>query len=296
MRKTKEFIKNLIKDAPGVFQLSVVNPTTHSISNKFLDAPSFRERALTWTLIKGHIFFSPNPRIRPSGKDCDVKTFTSFFIDFDSGDKRKLWQKIKKFPFFPTAIVSSGRGYHVYWFFKEPEEIPAEFFRGVQKGLAEFFESDPTIFNPARLMRLPGSINPKNGRKAEVRLLTNNEYNPQDFEVFYRKTTPSVKLKLPERLNLRPVKKSEILKLSVSQKTKNRILKGTLEGAPSRSERDIRIVRALLKAGMKPEKIAALFLNPNFGCSDKVREKGRDGIRYLLFTLEKAKKYKEVKR
>ena len=288
-KKEKEFLSRLAEGCSGLFQLSIVGKgKTHT---RFFKPHRFPDAAEAFSRAEGHVFFSPNPRTIPNGKDEAVGEYTGFFADYDSGDKEALKRKLREFPAPPTAVIFSGRGYHLYWLFKEPEKIDEDYFRGVQKGIALFLGADPTIHNPARLMRVPGSTNPKNGKRATVLYLGKREYNPSDFEEFYTPTA-RVKVEVAKIPETDRITAEEILALPVSRKTINRIIKGSLEGAPSRSERDMRIIRALLKVGVPPQKIIAVFLNPSFGCSDKVREKGKDGIRYLLFSLEKARRFK----
>lgn len=88
------------------------------------------------------------------------------FADFDSASSPDdILGKIEKLPA-PTAIVFSGRGYHVYWRLTEP--ATPEVFSRIQRGIATLTGSDPVVSNPGRQLRIPGTINPKNGKTCEV--------------------------------------------------------------------------------------------------------------------------------
>ncbi len=85
----------------------------------------------------------------------------------------------------PSILVSSGRGVHVYWAFDTPIGKQdwlqvSTLFRKLcdQEGL----KVDPACScDPARVLRLPGTVNTKNG--AQVRILkdTQKTYHPLDF-------------------------------------------------------------------------------------------------------------------
>lgn len=60
----------------------------------------------------------------------------------------------------PTLIVASGHGVHVYWRLEQPMDDPQEWTR-VQKRIAKLLDSDPTVCNPSRIMRVPGFLNHK---------------------------------------------------------------------------------------------------------------------------------------
>ena len=63
----------------------------------------------------------------------------------------------------PT-IVNSGYGLHVYWAFTE--EVPTEKWIPIAQRLKEIcvtqkFYADPNVFDPARILRVPGTYNQK---------------------------------------------------------------------------------------------------------------------------------------
>jgi hypothetical protein len=86
----------------------------------------------------------------------------------------------------PTFIVDSGRGYWGFWKLKTPHVFDGpggdstRVFEAVLRGLANAFGDygDTAVTNINRIARLPGSINPKTGQRAEV-----VEYNPQSYSL-----------------------------------------------------------------------------------------------------------------
>lgn len=106
--------------------------------------------------------------------DADVKHARALFIDIDGEHCPEF------FPVAPSAILrrSDGCGFHVYWFLSEVEKDLARW-TAAQKSLISFYKSDKTIHNPARLMRIPGTVNHKkdaNGAVYEIQSINKTRY------------------------------------------------------------------------------------------------------------------------
>jgi len=129
--------------------------------------------------LRGGVFFGPNPsrELRGSGyggrrKDGDVLLARCVFVDFDDHNHAAVMAAIRKAGLpDPTLIVYTrgpeGDGWHCYWRLTEPI-TDLEQWRALQKALAKALGSDPTICNPSRLMRLPGSYNWKRGARCGI--------------------------------------------------------------------------------------------------------------------------------
>jgi hypothetical protein len=88
------------------------------------------------------------------GRAADhVVALRSFFIDCDA-------PRIRPLALTPSVSVETrpGRGHH-YWL-TAPSQ-PVEAFTGVQKQLAAYYGTDPTVTDPGRVLRLPGFFNVK---------------------------------------------------------------------------------------------------------------------------------------
>lgn len=105
----------------------------------------------------------------------------------------------------PSALVWSGGGFQLYWFLKEPIVIGSEDDRRKARALVEGWQEyvrqrlgrdlDHTS-DLARVLRLPGTINHKNGSSAPVELLElyrERRYHPGDFEDYIQTITPGAK-------------------------------------------------------------------------------------------------------
>lgn len=200
-------------------------------------------------------YFGPAVRKEPNvlGK-ANYLCSNVCWIDHDS-----LMQPPSIMP--PTAVVWSGHGWHYYWRLSQSCS-KAQHLENVNNRLAQSMGSD-SCHNADRILRIPGTINAK------------DEKNP-------------VLCKLSEiHANRVYSLRSLYASTRLDEKTTRRILTGDQRGYPSRSERDMSIVRALLTAGMEDAHIHLIF--EYHECGDKYRDPRTDQ-RYLEHTIESAHK------
>lgn len=109
----------------------------------------------------------------------------------------------------PSAIVNSGHGLQVWWVFKEPEVFETDIERAkLQKFLRDFNYtvgseaesrygvSVDSVFDMARVLRLPGSRNikdPDDPKEVTILETTDNTFIPDDFEQFLEEAPASSK-------------------------------------------------------------------------------------------------------
>jgi P4 family phage/plasmid primase-like protien len=129
--------------------------------------------ALTWAAKKNaadekpaNVYIGVNPRKGDGLKgDANVVLARVVFADFDGGTTPE--QAIERIAAAnlpaPSMVIASGGGTHVYWRLAEPL-ADLERFKAIQKALAGRLNSDKTIHNPERIMRLPGFDNVKPDR------------------------------------------------------------------------------------------------------------------------------------
>ena len=87
----------------------------------------------------------------------------------------------------PTPVlVNSGYGLHIYWAFTE--EIPTEKWIPIAERLKEVcitqgFRADPAVFEPTRILRVPGTYNHKKEKpkRVEVLMSTTERYAPDEI-------------------------------------------------------------------------------------------------------------------
>jgi hypothetical protein len=110
-----------------------------------------------------HIYFGVCPRDGRTGTDDDVSVARCVFIDIDgTTDRAELDRRIEGLPE-PSAVVFSGGGFHAYWMLDAPE-TDLNRWRQMMKALIRRCDADPSVHNPSRIMRLPGTRNIKQGR------------------------------------------------------------------------------------------------------------------------------------
>jgi len=138
-----------------------------------------------WTEIKKwnengwDVFFGVNPRpLNKQKKELDIVYINCLWVDVDvrpNGYFQKAVQArqfIESFPHKPSCIVDSGKGFHCYWYFKEPFLIKSpedrKKVKQILSGLIKALNADKSGKSLERVMRLPGTLNHKYGKRCEI--------------------------------------------------------------------------------------------------------------------------------
>ncbi|MBT3703815.1 MAG: AAA family ATPase [Alphaproteobacteria bacterium] len=108
------------------------------------------------------------------GSDADILALTAVYCDLDDAGATEAARLIyAEVGIKPTAIVVTGNYPHtraqLHWRLDEPVYDPAEM-RRINSAICVTFNGDPTVVNPSRVLRLPGTIAwpHKPGRIAEM--------------------------------------------------------------------------------------------------------------------------------
>lgn len=114
------------------------------------------------------------------GGVADVVLLPALFVDIDDQTDRIL-QRLRQTQPRPSCIVSSGGGYHAYWWLDTPttDLITA---KQILRCLALSLDGDQ--LSPAQSLRLPGSLNTKPSRRnvlCKLVSLTDQAYALSDF-------------------------------------------------------------------------------------------------------------------
>ena len=155
----------------------------------------------------------PSPSSFTRGKVSQVAAVNCLYADFDTGkghdypDKEAVLNHLDKIGV-PRACarVSSGGGYHCYWFFEEPFVIETEQdlkkIDDMQKRWVKLVGGDKAAKDLARVLRVPGTLNHKYDPPREVIL---EEFIPEraapwdDYRALINTATPRKKQKRAEK-------------------------------------------------------------------------------------------------
>lgn len=123
---------------------------------------------------KGYnVYFIPqiSKKVAPGAfiKDEDITQIRSLFIDHDAKKGQVAWQQCVEAGAHYIIETSPGN-FHAYWLVEDFPGVDAfkMLIRRLQKRFEEAFEVDRSVQNPARLMRMPGFINNKDGADGHV--------------------------------------------------------------------------------------------------------------------------------
>ena len=98
------------------------------------------------------IFFSPNRFSKQRKKEL-CEGVNAWYMEIDGISKQEQWEKIKKSPLRPSAIVDSRNSLHCYWFAKDGT---IENFDRIIRGIIQYFNSDTACKDITRVFRIPG--------------------------------------------------------------------------------------------------------------------------------------------
>ena len=199
------------------------------------------------------VYFGASPRKREGGSADDVALHRCVYVDFDDG---MTWERARDIideaglPF-PSAVLNSGGGVHVYWRLEYPIE-DNETFTSIQKGLISLLDSDGKVHDPPRVMRLPGTVNRKPERNGARCELIDFNYDRHDIEDIVRRfSLPAVpKAKQDDK----PVNGDEARRMALGK-----MLAVKVEDKRDGSNRMLAYAREGVVAGLDDDAIIALI-------------------------------------
>lgn len=262
----------------------------HSVLRSWYEIPDGFEELIRAARIldnTGHEFYvGVLPRTREfAGKTEDVTPYTDLiWADVDANDhddsKRKALDAVLDFPVAPQVIVDSGRGIHAYW--KLDHLYLFDDVQPIMKGIAKRIGGD-AVHDRARILRLPGLSNHKDGGNAPVRLLrfdTTSSFLLGDLAEFeYREPRPTYRV-------IHDIPQSALGWANYSSGNLAVLDLDFDPGKGSRSEHDFAVVCSLMEAGWGDVEIVQTFLSHPQGVGAKT---AKSGIRYLERTIRKAR-------
>jgi len=180
-----EFLRTLLPNAASYFLRGVgekgTDKVTFSESLEVSPVAGWNIHLLRWTEHKIGCFVVPGyvrPGAPASPKEADVVGFTSILVDLDDeGTAERATDYLTRILGAPSIVVaSSGRGSpkrHLYWLLDEPAMGEDEVRRvaSIRKYLADMVGGDAAFQRIPQIIRLPGTLNQKNGGARTVEML-----------------------------------------------------------------------------------------------------------------------------
>jgi putative DNA primase/helicase len=243
--------------------------------------------------IKAHfdenVYFGVATRWLRAGSKQACAEIPALWIDMDwkefIGGRKAAAELLKQFPMEPSIIVNSGHGYHVFWLLKRPVAARLDV-EAYLKGLASALNGDRAAAEVARILRVPGTFNFKGPEEVPVKCikLTHRRYRLSDFKAWKNSE------------NRRPVRtptfSTDNIDITLDKFKLTKRIRMLIEsgwtGTPykSRSEADMAVITALVKARAAADEIRAIFRK--FPIGEKYREKGLRGDGYLSGSIGNA--------
>jgi len=146
-------------------------------------------------------------------KDC-LKRITAWHVDIDKGSKQEQILKINNSPIWPSRIVESKNGFHIYF---NAIEANLGLHSRIIKGLNAFFEGDEKAKMVTVLLREPGfwhKKDPSDPFKVVERSNIPTRYTDEDMMYFFpvkEKYMPEISKEYATRHGMNLSKLSEFL-------------------------------------------------------------------------------------
>lgn len=268
------------------------------------------DELLSLSKCKYNVYFGPLLRrqAKKTGRaqKNDIAHLSCLYVDLDAKDfgdgdsgKHLALERLQHFinrnlvPY-PTAIVDSGNGYHIYWVLRKPIRLGKDGTITIQeaetylKGIAELLHGDRAAAEVSRVLRVPGLKNLKNPKSPKECLLIQLDEEKRYTLADFTPVSAETKLMNFESRQRPPGSLSELLD-KVSPKMKTLVKIGNNGDYRSRSEADQAVITELLAKGATEDQIFEVF--GRFPIGEKYREEGRNGVAYLKHSVEKGRLY-----
>ena len=134
------------KDAPGDDDN---RPQNYSATRKILAQAGGEIELRKLNHLRG-VYFAPNTG---GNSDADITRFNAVFVERDDLPIEEQHRILDGCPLAASIRVETKKSVHAYWLLKE--NCTADEWRDAQKRLIAYFDSDKSIKNSSRVMRLP---------------------------------------------------------------------------------------------------------------------------------------------
>lgn len=267
-----------------------------------------------------HVGVVPQPRRKKNGQYLkaekeDVRRVRFLHADIDprlgediAKEKERMLVALRGYTPPPTLIVDSGGGLQALWALSQPIELDgtkaaADMAAQYNRALALSLDGDKSAKDVSRILRLPGTVNwptavkKKKGRvAAPTRLLEHHPERLYPLDQFPQAEADNIAPLPPksgEAAQLKSIDDIAELRGDGYAKLRALIVAGDDPDReppyPSRSEALFAAVCGMVRAGCSDETISAALLNPDFGISNSVLDKGKRSANYVAKQIRSAR-------
>lgn len=223
------------------------------------------------------------------GTEDLVAGTNALWADIDLDDIDRVLVALNKLGILPTLINASGHGVHAYWILKrfstDVSKIRAKN-KALQQQINQLLGGDyaDSVFDAARIMRVPGTWNVKNGQPKPVTIIENHNERIYDFDQFIEASTDDeIPIdvwdtdELPVNFldELRDRDKKIVARIESEESARKTNVPLTPEGKVNHSDNDSYIVTRLLALGYTPNVIISVLMHESWLSGTKYRETGR---------------------
>jgi len=212
-------LKVLHPDAKGYITLQRKNPAEGEKREWNYSRAKIPEVISDWATEDG--FISMNTFFTPKRLKSNLQEIRTHFVDIDCQTKNKSAEAtlatLKKDYFgkqipTPNLVIFSGRGLNLIWRIEPLKGYQVGQWDELQKEILKPLRSlgaDNGARDAARVFRIPGSINTKNGAQVYAMVLHEYIYTHEEIGSYFPKAQPKANPKKPKKAPERPADGSE---------------------------------------------------------------------------------------
>lgn len=188
-----EFFSSIFQSCDGLIELRTLTPSGKPNGRAFM-SPDDVQVAVQFmkTHAADHVYFGVATRRDDTGgalENCAHLPALFVDLDFKHTPEADARRRLAECPLPPSCSVQSGGGLHVYWLLREPLDLREDsnrvMARALLRRLAQFLVADLSSAEPARVLRVPGSLNVKPDyvppRHVVIETLAEHRYNLGEF-------------------------------------------------------------------------------------------------------------------
>jgi hypothetical protein len=322
-----DFLKKVYPDGPWV--VTAIRLDRKAIDTETF-RPATEADLLTWLQTyngERNIYWSTNLPTRDLTKKAereDIKEVAYLHVDVDpragedlEAERKRILGVFAKADPEPTVVLFSGGGYQAFWKLETPILVNGDLKLAEDAKLynvaLELKYGGDNCHNIDRIMRLPGTVNVpdakklKKGRSATLAMLI--DFFPERVyplamfpkgEIVNKTGAPPSEQKATVTVDFGNLPRiddiSELDKYGVSDRVKVICVQGKHPELPkngdnSRSQWQLDAACQMVRANVPDDVIVSIFLDPEFGISEGIREKGSSAQRYAERQVRRAKEF-----